>query len=434
MILATTGNILLQQSSQMEIAYNVTNGQMMWVQNRTTPTATIAYTLMGPMGNGVYTEWDQNKMQWTGYDTQTGLKLWGPSEALTRTWDTKLTGSVIAYDKLYTLTIAGLHCYDLKTGKHLWDYYADPCGLETPFPTWPFYSSGFTIADQKVFITSSSSFAIYRGSKLFCIDAQNGTELWSELGAFQEGTNNPVVIADGYIVATNQYDNQIYCFGKGQSATTISAPTTVQSLGSSVLLQGTVTDQSPGNTCIGIPAKGTPAISDEYMSEWMEYLYQQQPKPKDAEGVEVVLTTYDPNGNTYEIGRTTSTDRGTFGCNVDLPVPGLYKIIATFEGSESYYGSSAETYVTVTEAPSVAQPIEPEVPAEEPTVPEEPAVPEAPTEEPTEEPTAPEEPTEPEPTEPTETPLITTEAAIMVAVAVAVVIGVAAYWVLRKRK
>jgi uncharacterized protein HemX len=49
------------------------------------------------------------------------------------------------------------------------------------------------------------------------------------------------------------------------------------------------------------------------------------------------------------------------------------------------------------------------------------------------EPTTPE-PTEPEPTEPTEAPLITTEIAIIAAVTVAVVIGIVAYWALKKRK
>ncbi|MEM3881127.1 MAG: hypothetical protein QXD19_05215, partial [Candidatus Bathyarchaeia archaeon] len=33
------------------------------------------------------------------------------------------------------------------------------------------------------------------------------------------------------------------------------------------------------------------------------------------------------------------------------PVPGKYTVIATFTGSESYYGSSAETAIYVEEAP-----------------------------------------------------------------------------------
>jgi hypothetical protein len=211
------------------------------------------------------------------------------------------------------------------------------------------------------------------------------------------------------------------------------------------MVKGTVTDDTPTgrrntNDIIDFTLQGTPAICDEDMSAWMEYMFMQQAKPKDAKGVEVVITTLDPNGNTYELARTTSDINGAFGCVVEPPVPGKYQIMATFEGSASYGPSSASTYLWVEEAPSPAQPIEPEAP-EEPSEPA-PTEPEEPTEQPaaTEEPTAPEEPTEPEPTEPeptepAEAPLFsTTDLAIIAAVAVAVVIGVAAYWALRKRK
>jgi hypothetical protein len=33
-------------------------------------------------------------------------------------------------------------------------------------------------------------------------------------------------IADGYAVSLNMMDNQIYCFDKGQTATTVEAPMT----------------------------------------------------------------------------------------------------------------------------------------------------------------------------------------------------------------
>jgi hypothetical protein len=179
--------------------------------------------------------------------------------------------------------------------------------------------------------------------------------------------------------------------------------------------------------------KIVPAVADEYQTDWMKYLYMQQPCPDNAEGVEVVLETFDPNNNFYEIGRVTTTTSGMFKLMWEPPVPGEYTIIATFEGSASYYRSYAETAIGVTEPPTPAQPIEPEPTAPAPTEPA-PTEP-APTEpEPTEPvPTEPE-PTEPEPTEPAEAPLITTDLAIIIAVAVAVVIGIAAYWALRKRK
>ena len=183
---------------------------------------------------------------------------------------------------------------------------------------------------------------------------------------------------------------------------TVDAPLTAIPLGSSVVIRGTVTDQSAG-------AKDTPAIADEYMSEWMEYMYMQKPMPKDAKGVEVIIDTLDPNGNSYEIGRTTSRiEWQLLALQLEPPVPGIYKIIATFEGSDSYFGSYAETYIRVDEAPSAAQAIEPTF--------------------------APTEPAPAEPTQAAEAPLITTEIAIIAAVAVACIIGVVAFLALRKRK
>ena len=35
-------------------------------------------------------------------------------------------------------------------------------------------------------------------------------------------------IADGFIVGLNFYDNQIYCYGKGPSATTVTASPKIQ--------------------------------------------------------------------------------------------------------------------------------------------------------------------------------------------------------------
>ena len=117
-----------------------------------------------------------------------------------------------------------------------------------------------------------------------------------------------------------------------------------------------------------------------------------------AKGVEVVLETLDPNGNFYEIGKVTSDASGMYKLMWEPPVEGEYTIIASFAGSESYWRSTAETAIGVTEAATPAQPIEPE------------------------------------PTTPAEAPFITTEIAIIVAVAVAAFIGVISFWALRKRK
>jgi hypothetical protein len=192
---------------------------------------------------------------------------------------------------------------------------------------------------------------VFKGAKLYCINATTGEEIWSSLSF--DIVSSPAC-ADGIMLWFNGYDNQIYAYGKGQSATTVTAPDTAITLGQSVVIKGTVTDQSPGQTCLGIPAAGTPAIADDSMSAWMEYLYQQQPMPTDATGVTVTLDVIDANGNFRSIGTATTDASGMFKKMWQPDIPGEYTLIATFQGSESYYASYAETAFGVTEAPAAS--------------------------------------------------------------------------------
>lgn len=157
-----------------------------------------------------------------------------------------------------------------------------------------------------------------------------------------------VAIADGRLVSLNLYDNKIYCYGKGPSATTVTALPKVVELGHSVMIEGTVTDQSPG-------AKGTPAISDADQQAWMEYLYGQQIKPDNAKGVTVHLTAIDSNGEAQDLGTVTSDANGIFKKMWQPSTLGEYTIIATFEGSQAYGGSHAETTFGVEKIQTQAQ-------------------------------------------------------------------------------
>jgi hypothetical protein len=148
---------------------------------------------------------------------------------------------------------------------------------------------------------------------------------------------------------------QVYSIGKGPSATTISASPKVSIYGGSVLIEGSVIDTAAGTKQKEQAARfpnGVPAVSDASMSDWMEYVYMQKPKPTNTTGVEVVFETQDPNGNNYEIGRTTSDVAGMYKFAFKPEVPGLYTIIAKFAGSESYWPSQAETAINVEEAPT----------------------------------------------------------------------------------
>jgi hypothetical protein len=416
-------------------------GTLLWETTFTPPSSagykTISLGDVDPE-DGVFVFYCTETRQRWGYSLETGEQIWEsePEDAMKYYgMPTNIYNGMLLTETYLSGGI--LYSYNITTGEILWAYEPKQIGSESPFGYYPITIS--CIADGKLYCSSTALWRtqpLWRGSYLRCINATDGEEIWKVMHY------GDAVIADGLLVGLNFYDNRIYCYGKGPSATTVEAPMTTISLGDSVVIRGTVTDQCAGAKQLVEDGKfsSVPAISDEDQSAWMEYLYQQQAKPKDAEGVEVVITTLDPNGNTYELGRATSDINGAFGCVVEPPVPGKYQIMATFEGSASYYRSSASTYINVEEAPSPAQPIEPEVPAEptvaeeptdEPTVPEAPTEPEAPAapEEPTET-----EPTEPEPTEPSEAPLITTEIAIIIAVVVVAIIGVVAFWALRKRK
>jgi hypothetical protein len=88
----------------------------------------------------------------------------------------------------------------------------------------------------------------------------------------------------------------------------------------------------------------------------MEYLHMQKPIPTNATGVTVTLDTIDPNGNFIHIGAVTSDMSGMFSYLWTPEIEGKYTVIATFEGSNSYWSSYAETAIGVSAA-SAASPI-----------------------------------------------------------------------------
>jgi hypothetical protein len=133
---------------------------------------------------------------------------------------------------------------------------------------------------------------------------------------------------------------------------TVAASPKVSVEGGKVLVEGMVTDVSPGTNDAALTMRfpnGVPAVSDANMSDWMLYVYKQFERPVDVVGVEVIVSVLDPNTNSYEVGRTTTDASGFFKLMFEPEVPGEYTVTATFEGSEAYYGSFAETAVGVVE-------------------------------------------------------------------------------------
>jgi hypothetical protein len=299
--------------------------------------------------DGVFVFREPITRRWWGFSLETGQQLWGPTESeIAQNYYGMnyniYDGKLLSYGSGQSGT--ELVAYDIKTGKILWKYIPQQVGFESPYGTYPLVLA--CIADGKIYMYSSEhspTQPLWRGSYLRCINASNGAELWkiNHWGS--------AVASNGYLVGWNAYDNQIYCYGKGPSATTVTASPKVSVHESNVLIEGTVTDQSPG-------AKDTPAIADESMQAWMEYLYMQQAIPGNATGVEVTLDAVDPNGNFVHIGSVTSDMSGMFKKAFTPEVPGEYTIIATFAGSNSYGSSYAETAIDVSEAPQATPPVE----------------------------------------------------------------------------
>jgi outer membrane protein assembly factor BamB len=394
----------------------------------------------------------KEKRQMYGFSFETGKYLWGPStqQHYLDNYRGGFSGErdMIGYGKVFSGTMSGIfYCHDAQTGQLLWTYEMnDPYQEILWSNNWPI-EFGF-LTDGKVYIWHTEHSVIDpkpRDAPWVCLDVEDGSVVFKADGLSRSTIwGGDAIIGDSIIVTQNTYDQRLVAFGKGPSTTTVTAPDTSVPLGSGVMIKGTVMDVSPGTEDPGLKmrfANGVPAVSDADMGEWMTYVYQQFERPT-VSGVTVKIEAVDPNYNYQNYGTTTTDPYGNFALAIEPEVPGTYMIIATFEGSDSYYGSTATTYFMVEEAPAASTPIEPEVPTEpeEPIEPEEPTEPEQPTEpEEPEEPTTPEEPEEPEePTEPeqpaTEAPLISTEVAILAAITIAVMIGLGAFWALRKRQ
>ncbi|MFB3888224.1 MAG: PQQ-binding-like beta-propeller repeat protein [Candidatus Bathyarchaeia archaeon] len=405
--------------------YSAKNGQLLWGPFNKTETPWARVT-MSPAMNGMWVEFTHETMTWSAFNLYTGQKMWGPTDPYPNAWGYYVAyPPIIAYGKLFACDFAGyLHAYDTATGKRLWSFFTGESGYETPYGNYPLLHIEF-VADGKVYVMGGHTYSppLFRGSKFWCINATTGEPIWN-VANFVSANQATGVIADGYIVNENGYDNQIYCYGKGLSATTVTASPKIINSGSAVLIEGTVTDQSPGMTALGIPAAGTPAISDASMTAWMEYLYMQKPKPTNATGVPVKLTALDPNGNTQDIGTVSSDAAGMFKKMWTPPVPGEYTIIATFAGSESYYDSSAETAIGVSVAPPA--PVVTSAPA--PTTPQETAAPS-----PTPTPAGPVSPSPTSAPQP-EAPPPTDMYVIAGVAAVVVIVVAAAAVILRRRK
>jgi outer membrane protein assembly factor BamB len=320
--------------------------------------------------------WIRESREHFGFSLENGKYLWGPTEPqyyFDSVEDSPADVRNIAYGKLYSASTSGIvYCYDVKTGDRLWTYEAtDPYHEYLFANTW--WMKPVAIADGKIYCGTTEHSPIDprpRGGPFVCLNATTGEVIWKVEGMFRQTRwGGRGLMGDSIIATQDTYDQRIWAIGKGPSATTVTAGPKVSVHGSSILVEGMVTDISPGTADAALKMRfpnGVPAVADENISAWMQYVYKQFAKPADVVGVEVVISVLDPNNNCYEVARATSNVNGFFSADFEPLVPGKYTVIAEFAGSKAYYGSFAETSLLVEEAPAATPPPtpEPESPAD----------------------------------------------------------------------
>ena len=134
-------------------------------------------------------------------------------------------------------------------------------------------------------------------------------------------------------------------------------PTVSADAGKSFIIQGSITDISPGTQTSAMQMRfpnGVAAVSDASQSQWMLYVYKQFERPTNATGVPVVVSVIDANGNYRQVGTATSDSSGHYSFIWKPDITGAFQIYVTFPGSAAYYGSSATATFYSDEAAATA--------------------------------------------------------------------------------
>ena len=305
----------------------------------------------------VYTLWSKDTQQHYGFSLDTGQQIWGPTESQ-HYLDYLGIANIIDGGILFSARMAGVvNAYNVSTGEHLWTYdVSDPYTEILWADNWPVRP--LFITDGKIYFGHSEHSPVDpkpRGAPFVCLNVTTGEEIWRIDGAFRvTDWGGLSVIGDSIIATYNSYDQRVYAIGKGPSAITVETPLTSIPKGSSITIEGRITDISPGTESSAITMRfpnGVPAVSDASMSHWMKYVYLQFPMPTDVSGVEVILEAVDPTGHYFVIDKVTSDGAGMFKKMWKPETEGEYTIIARFAGSKSYWPSYAESALSVGAAP-----------------------------------------------------------------------------------
>jgi outer membrane protein assembly factor BamB len=330
---------------QTMAGYDMETGAFLWKNNATVLNIDVRDEGIATSPAGPMIMADGASNNFVAYDVKTGRELWrAPSGELP--W-----GMLPAYTFVHHngVTFMGsydghVYAYNVTNGNLVWKSEYIGADDETIYGNQP-YTGSAVGANGILYYSTATVYSLMprtRFHEIVAINETTGQFLWKlPIGM------NPTAVVNGYLIATNSENGMQYGIGKGQTQTTITAPLTTVAAGTSVLIQGSVFDMSPG-------APNTPAVSDANMDEWMDYLYGQNAtlinNPPAPEGVSIRLTAIDQNGNPTDLGTVTSDSSGLYKTMWTPDNEGAYTIYATFDGSNSYWGSYATTALGVAQA------------------------------------------------------------------------------------
>ena len=339
------GEATLSVDATILTAYSLQTGVMLWNQ---TVEPNYLSTFVADHGKIAFLHRDFG--YFLAYDLRSGILAWQSEPMGYPSQSFGAYAIASAYGMLFRGAYDGYYAFDWETGKIVWHYEAPAlAAFESPYvdangtSIYPF-NSGCTIADGKMYTYTTEhtpSTPSTRGWSLHCINITTGEGIWRISGSMSPGA-----IADGYLTASNSYDGYMYVFGKGKSATTVTASPKTIANGATVLIEGTVLDQSPAQP-------GTACVSKESMALQMEYLHKQMPiggiwNNETIIGVPVNLLAMGSDGTTTDLGTvTTNGYYGTFSTAWTPPAEGTYEIVATFAADDSYGSSSAATALSI---------------------------------------------------------------------------------------
>jgi hypothetical protein len=326
-------------------AFDYTTGAFLWKNNATVYNMDIIWSGISTSPAGPHITRDGASMNYVAYNVNTGQEIWRASSGEYPWGEIPAYGYVYDNGVFYTGSFDGhVYAYDITNGNLVWKSDYNGNTTETIYGTQPFNGPGIG-ADGKLYYASATDYYMVprpRFHNLVCINETTGHFIWNlPMGV------DPIAIAYGYLVGEDVDNGILYCIGKGQTATTVTAPDTSVAFGTSVVIKGTVMDQSPGKPNI-------PAVSDADMGMWMDYQYGQNAmllnNPPTPTGVTVTLSVLDSNGNYRDIGTTTTNADGFFTYDWTPDIDGSYAVYASFAGSESYWPSHAVSSFTVNPA------------------------------------------------------------------------------------